>query len=86
MFQSFVPGCQLAQVRPQVTTPVTLFGPVEVRTEITLIQAPTTTDTISIELYHDNDSNTFDNTTLILNETLTIAGGDTHDADMFIDE
>jgi hypothetical protein len=56
-------GQQLAQVRPAVTTPVTLFAvPAEgLHTEITLILIDNHgVGNVRISLYHDDDGTTFD--------------------------
>ena len=62
-------GQQLAQLRPSVTTPVTLFSvdaaPQGLLTEVTLIKAPVITGTVIISLYHDDDGTTYDSDTLI---------------------
>ena len=64
---SFAQGQQLAQLRPSVTTPVTLFSvpSTGLRTEILLIKAPVITGTVIISLYHDDDGAVFDSDSLI---------------------
>lgn len=61
-------GELLAQVRPAVTTAVTLFTAGTLRTEVTLLIAavtPGSGNNIAVEIYHDDDGTTYDNTTLI---------------------
>ncbi len=61
-------GLLLAQLVPNVTTAVTLFTAQNLRTEITLMIAvivPGTAGNIDIDIYHDDDGTTYDDTTLI---------------------
>lgn len=61
-------GELLGQVRPAVTTPVTLFTAGTLRTEITLLIAtviPGSVNTNNIVVYHDDDGSTYDNDSLL---------------------
>jgi len=61
-------GLLLSQVQPSVTTAVLLYTAAQLRTEITLLIAVIhsgTAGNIEIEVYHDDDGTTFDNSTLI---------------------
>jgi|Cruoilmetagenom7_1024161.scaffolds.fasta_scaffold218810_2 hypothetical protein len=62
---SHAQGELLAQVRPGVTTPITLFAADELRVEITLVLAVVTAGTVAIDFFHDDDGTTYDNTTII---------------------
>lgn len=64
-------GQLLAQVRPSVATPVTLFIADQLRVEITLIIAcltPGATTPLEVRLYHDSDGVAYDNNSIILHE------------------
>jgi len=64
---NFAAGSLLAQVKPAVTTAVTLYTAV-LRTEITLFLAvviPGSAGNIDIDIYHDDDGTTYDDSTLI---------------------
>jgi hypothetical protein len=69
-------GELLAQVRPSVTTAVTLFAAQGLRAEITLItvaidpgETLSTAGQMDVELFQDDDGTTFDDTTRIMAET-----------------
>ena len=63
---SHAQGEQLAQITPAVTTAVTLFQASTLRTEITLLFACNhNAGAIVIELFHDDNGTTYDNTTKI---------------------
>jgi len=69
-FGSHAQGQLLAQLLPSGTSAVTLFSVAAtgLRTEITLLLGviiPGTGGSIQIDVYHDDDGTTFDNTTLI---------------------
>ena len=66
----FAQGQLLAQLRPNVTTPVTLYSvpsaPQGLRTEILLLVAfVATSGNKDIIVYHDDDGTTYDSTTAI---------------------
>lgn len=67
MNPSHAQGEQLAQLKPSVTTAVTLFEADELRVEITLLVAVVIpgSGTIDIDVYHDDDGTTYDDSTLI---------------------
>lgn len=59
------PGAQLAQTSPSVTSAVTLYAP-PIGTEVTRIQCVNYSGSpVDVEVYHDDDGTTFDNTTII---------------------
>ena len=65
-------GQLVAQVRPAVITPVTLFTASELRTEITLIMAANRNGgNVTLNLYHDDDGLVFDATTQIMEQQLS---------------
>lgn len=66
-------GELLAQVQPGVTTAVNLFTAGDVRMEITLVlacQKSGGTGSPVFELFHDDDGTTYNDTTIIYNDTL----------------
>ena len=75
----FSAGSQLAQVRPSGTTAVSAYE-AGIRTEITrVVVCNTTGAAVDFSLYHDDDGNTFDQSTALYyevslgaNETLEI--------------
>lgn len=80
MFASHAQGQLLAQVRPSVVTPVTLFTASQLAAEITLITACIIaggTSPTDIELYHDETGTTYDNTNIIVQSTRTALTQDT---------
>lgn len=65
MQDSFAAGSQLAQSRPGVTTAVSLLTAV-MATEITRIAVcNTTASSVDFSLFHDDDGNTFDQSTAL---------------------
>ena len=59
------PGAQLAQTSPAGTTAVTLYT-ATIGTEVTRIQLVNYTGSpVDVEIYHDDDGTTFNNTTII---------------------
>lgn len=66
---SHAQGELLGQVRPNVTTPVTLFQASQLKTEVSLILGsliPTAAGPVTITLYHDDDGTTYTDDTVIL--------------------
>lgn len=70
---SHAQGELLAQLRPGVTTPVTLFSALELRAEVTLLIACIVPSAVSADLnvtvYHDDDGTTYTDDTAIMHET-----------------
>jgi hypothetical protein len=72
MLISHAQGELLAQVRPGVTTPVTLFQASKLRVEVVLILLALDTGTADISLYHDDTGTTYTNSNRIALMTRTL--------------
>ena len=70
---SHAQGELLAQLRPGVTTPVTLLSAVELRIEVTLLIAcivpSAISDDLDITVYHDDTGTSYTDDTAIMHET-----------------
>lgn len=68
---SHAQGEQLAQLRPSVTTPVTLFTASELRVEVTLLVICNHTGgAVAVNVYHDDDGTTYDSTTMLVDRSV----------------
>ena len=70
---SHAQGELLAQLRPSVTTAVTLYTSAELRTEVTLLIAcivpSAVSDDLDVTVYHDDDGTSYVDDTAIMHET-----------------
>ena len=68
---SHAQGEQLAQLRPAVTTPVTLFTAQELRVEVTLlIICNHAGGAVQVNVYHDDDGTTYDSSTMLVDRNV----------------
>lgn len=67
-----ITGSQLGQLRPAVTTPVSIYSPaVDIEAQLTqLIIANSTTSPAAFSMYHDDDGTVYDADTILYPEII----------------